>query len=548
MNKRAVLVLDSDQDRVVTLSKLFSERGYLVCSANTAEEALKFVEEKKVVAVLLALGSAGLDLEELIKHLKGIGDAGDIPVLVILESFSADLVISALKSGAADYLVWPIETDRLITRTEVNAKLKEDERAMSKSLARYEEHFAGSDVGLFFTSEYGELLECNETLVKMLGYEQKNELLHRKVAETIYFNPEEQKKFRAAIKKKSAVKDFRVTFRHKGGDPISVFISGQVVRDDNGDIAGHRSENVIMQEADSMPHRKGLLRGLLSGLSEKFHSLFSASEIIGDKYEKIERLGVGAYGEIWKVRDIIKEPPEFFVAKIPLDVESNEKFDEEARILKILSGHAGVPEILEIINVKNKRVLIQEFVEGKTLLKTIGRKFEQKEVESVVIQLTNVVAHAHNLAIIHRDIKPGNIMVKPDGTIKLLDFGAAKEIQEEEMSGTVIGSRPYMSPEQIMGQSHRGSDVWALGVVTYLLCTGILPFYHHVEKVLMDMILEFPASPPSKHNKDIDPKFERIIMKCLEKSPKNRYPDAGALKNELINTFPGFGKHILPLY
>jgi len=356
----------------------------------------------------------------------------------------------------------------------------------------------------------------------MLGYERKNELLHRKVAETIYLNPEEQKKFRAVIKKKGAVKDFRVTFRRKGGDPISILISGQVVKDDHGDIAGHRGENVYMQEADPIRHHKGLLPGLLSRLSDRFHSLFSASELIGDQYEKIVRLGIGAFGEIWKVRDIVKEPPEFFVAKIPLYIELNEKFDEEARILKTLAEHAGVPELREITDVKNKRVLIQEFVEGKTLLKIIGREFEEKEVESVVIQLTDVVAYAHSLAIIHRDIKPGNIMVKPDGTIKLLDFGAAKELKEKEMSGTVVGSRPYMSPEQIMGQSQRCSDVWALGVVMYLLRTGMLPFYHHVEKVLMDMILELPSPPPSKHKPDIDPEIERIIMKCLEKSPENR--------------------------
>lgn len=546
--KRAVLLVDDDQDRSVELSKLFYKRGYRTYRASTMERALKLTVEQEVVAVILALGSAAFDLKALRKYLNETDAYGDIPVLVLLKSFADDLVTSALKAGAADYLVWTQDADELITRTEVHVKLTEDDRSVTESLDQYKKHLGDDDIGLFFTNENGELLECNETLVKMLGYERKKELLHRKVAETIYFNPEEQKKFRSIIEKKGLVKDFRITFRRKGGEPISILISGQFVEDDNGDIADHPGEHIIRQEVDPMPTRTGLLPGLFHKLSDRFHSLFSAREIIGDRYEKIARLGIGAYGDIWKVRDIVKEPPEFLVAKVPLDTELNEKFNEEARILKALTGHTGVPDLREVIDVDNKRVLIQEFVEGQTLLKIIGNDFEEKELESVIIQLTDVVTHAHHLAIIHRDIKPGNIMVKPDGALKLLDFGAAKKLREEEISGTVIGSRPYMSPEQIMGQSQRGSDVWALGVVIYLLFTGRLPFYHHVEKILMDMILESPAPPPSKHKPDIDPELERIVMKCLQKSPANRYPDAGALKNDLLNTFPGFGKHIVPLY
>jgi serine/threonine protein kinase len=178
----------------------------------------------------------------------------------------------------------------------------------------------------------------------------------------------------------------------------------------------------------------------------------------------------------------------------------------------------------------------------------IERELEETEIESVMIQLIDVVAHAHDKGIIHRDIKPENVMVKPDGTIKLLDFGAAKELKDIEMSSTVTGSRPFMSPEQIMGKSQRRSDVWALGVVMYVLYTGMFPFYHDVEKVLMDMILEVPASPPSKFNPELDPEIERIILKCMEKNSENRYPDARALQADIIKSFPNYGKNILPLY
>ena len=271
-------------------------------------------------------------------------------------------------------------------------------------------------------------------------------------------------------------------------------------------------------------------------------------ELMKQRYEKLNRLGIGSFGEVWKVKDMTKDPPEIFVAKIPLDKKLNAKFEKEARILRCLAGHEGVPKVFEMIEVMNKKALIQEFIVGKTLYEVIERDLEEKEVESVVIQLTDVVAHAHDLGVVHRDIKPENVMVRPDGTIKLLDFGAAKELKEKEMSATVTGSRPYMAPEQIMGKSQRRSDVWAIGVVMYVLYTGMYPFYHKVEKVLMDIILSTPPSPPSKFNKALDQEIERIIMKCLEKKPENRYPNAKALKEDLLASIPDYGKMILPLY
>jgi serine/threonine protein kinase len=201
-----------------------------------------------------------------------------------------------------------------------------------------------------------------------------------------------------------------------------------------------------------------------------------------------------------------------------------------------------------MIDVMNKKALIQEFIVGSTLYEVIERDIEEKEVESVVIQLTDVVAHAHDLSIVHRDIKPGNIMVRPNGAITLLDFGAAKELKGKEMSATVTGSRPYMAPEQIMGKSQRSSDVWAIGVVMYVLYTGMFPFYHEVEKVLMDIILRIPPSPPTKFNKALHQEVERIIMKCLQKEPLKRYPNAKLLKEELLASIPDYGKTILPLY
>ena len=311
---------------------------------------------------------------------------------------------------------------------------------------------------------------------------------------------------------------------------------------DNGDYARLREDVCapLGKDGDHPGFWKRLFRNIYPKSTE--------DELLNLRYEKVERLGIGSFGEVWKVKDVKKDPPEIFVAKISLHKNLNAKFEKEARILRHLAGHEGVPRVFEMIEVMKKKALIQEFIVGKTLYEVIERDLEEKEVESVVIQLTDVVAHAHDLSVVHRDIKPGNIMVRPNGTIKLLDFGAAKELKEKEMSETVTGSRPYMAPEQIMGKSQRRSDVWAIGVVMYVLYTGMYPFYHEVEKVLMDIILRIPPSPPSKFNKALDPKVEHIVLKCLEKKPENRYPNARALKEDLVASVPGYGKMILPLY
>jgi len=149
----------------------------------------------------------------------------------------------------------------------------------------------------------------------------------------------------------------------------------------------------------------------------------------------------------------------------------------------------------------------------------------------------------------HRDIKPENIILTPSGRIKLLDFGTAKDLTRRSVSNTVIGSRPYMAPEQILGKSRLASDVWALGVILYALATECLPFFDENEKQLMDMILEVEPERPSQLEPDLPEDLERIILRCLEKDLAKRYPDAMALHEHLTGVLPGFGSGgVLPPY
>ena len=186
-------------------------------------------------------------------------------------------------------------------------------------------------------------------------------------------------------------------------------------------------------------------------------------------------------------------------------------------------------------------VLIQEFVEGPTLRELLEGPLEKNRKEKILLQLVDIVAHAHKHRIVHRDIKPENIVVRRDSVVKLLDYGVAKELKDKDISSTMVGSRPFMAPEQISGESQIASDVWALGIVMYAVYTGYLPFYHDNEKILMDLILTMEPRPPREVEPDIPVELERIILKCLKKDPKERFADAGILKATILETFPRFG-------
>ncbi|SHF70825.1 Serine/threonine protein kinase [Desulfacinum infernum DSM 9756] len=262
------------------------------------------------------------------------------------------------------------------------------------------------------------------------------------------------------------------------------------------------------------------------------------------RWEKVRRLGFGSFGEVWLVQE--KDGARVAVAKVPHEEKMNRKFLMEAAILRRLAGHPNAVAILEVIKVGGKVVLIQEYVSGSTLQELLDAGLDPQAKENLYIQLLDVMAYAHRRHVMHRDIKPENILVTPAGTLKLLDFGTAKDVTRRSISSTVIGSRPYMAPEQILGRSRQASDVWALGVVLYALATEYLPFYSENEKELMDLILECPPEPPRELEPDLPSELEKIILRCLEKDWQKRYAHAEELRQALMEAFPDFGSgHVL---
>ncbi len=284
--------------------------------------------------------------------------------------------------------------------------------------------------------------------------------------------------------------------------------------------------------------RRGLRR-LAALATGKREVMRLEQPMLAGKWEKLRRLGFGSYSEVWLVREGTTE--RIAVAKIPHTEKMNIKFLREAAILKRLADHPNAIQLLEVVKEEAKVILIQEYAEGPTLQDLLNKGMDAVQKERAFLELLEVLAHAHGQRIMHRDVKPENIIITRTGTLKLLDFGTGKDLTRRSISNTVIGSRPFMAPEQIMGNSRLASDVWALGVILYALATGCLPFYDDNEKTLMDLILESNPEKPRNIEPDLSEILEDIILRCLQKDWTLRYRTAIELRQDLSERCPGFG-------
>jgi len=188
-----------------------------------------------------------------------------------------------------------------------------------------------------------------------------------------------------------------------------------------------------------------------SGRPDSLVSPEDGFSLLSGKWRRIKRLGFGSFGEVSLVQQ--EGNGALAVSKVPHDAKLNTKFLREAAILKQLAGHPHAVQLIEVVKEEDKIVLIQEYVEGATLHELMSEGMDARAKEKAFLQLLDIVAHAHEKNIMHRDVKPENIIITPAGNLKLLDFGTSKDLTRGSVSKTVIGSRPYMAPEQIMGKS-----------------------------------------------------------------------------------------------
>jgi len=558
MEKRRIVIIDSQEQDVRNLKDILEDEDYEVAVAFNSQDGLELSQNFLPALVLLAIQSPGLNGLKILQSLKKRGTTRDLPVLILLEKFDEEYAAQGLHMGAADYVLKTAGRDLLLRRVGVLARIRQQDRQRREIISRFREFFDGEQYGLFLSSREGRFLDVNQNLVRMLGYDSRDELLGIDITKDLYWEPKDRERFQKVIETQGFIKNYKVNFRRKDGQKLTILLNGQVVRDESGAVIGYEGYNlhvtgqtIAAEPSEDHPEEHRFLGRFLKQFVPKvlpfsgdFFSLMRMTELIDERYEKVERLGRGSYGEVWKVRDIERETrAPYYVAKIPRNKEFNDKFRKEAEICQQLEGHPNTIKIIDVVEHHGRVVLIQEFVAGRSLLELIFGSLGESEKERIILQLVDVVAHAHKNRIVHRDIKPENVLIRSDGLLKLLDYGVAKELKDKKFSSTMVGSRPYMAPEQIMGESQIASDVWALGVIIYMLYTHVLPFVEANEKALMDLILTREPDPPRQIKPDIPVELEKIILKCLNKDPKKRFADAEVLRETIVDTFPRFGKN-----
>jgi eukaryotic-like serine/threonine-protein kinase len=497
------------------------------------------------------------------RELKSQSHLQQVPILFILEKYDPDFAARCLEIGAEDFILKPFQPAEVLARVAVALRIRERELRLESVRDRYRRLFEDSPHGIFVTDLAKGLLDCNPALRALLGYGESEDLAALDLGQDFFYSPADYQKFQNLSKLEGEIGKIKIRLRHRDGNPVTVLMSGHIVQgrperfiaytDLDLDLSEHPAHlPAHIASLSGRPTRKKSLLNLISRLlpfAGNILSVLKLTELLGGRYEKVRRLGQGSYGEAWLVLDTeAVQQDRYYVAKIPFSRGYNKMFRREADICRKLSPHPGAVQLVDTLEEGGRFIMIQEYVRGRTLQDLLEEgELADSLRERLILKLIDVVAHAHRLQIMHRDIKPNNIMIGPHDTVKLLDYGAAKELKDRDISATMVGSRPYMAPEQIMGKSQRRSDVWALGVIMYLLYTGLLPFYDDLEKTLIDLILETEPAPPHLENPEIPPALESIILKCLKKDVSERYVDAQALREDLLQQFPDYGREPLDL-
>lgn len=256
--------------------------------------------------------------------------------------------------------------------------------------------------------------------------------------------------------------------------------------------------------------------------------------LIGDRYEILDKIGTGGMSDVYKAKD---HKLNRFVAVKVLKPEFNEntgfvsKFRTEAQAAAGLT-HPNIVNVYDVGEEDGIYYIVMELVEGITLKNYIEKKsrLSIKEAISIAIQVSMGIEAAHNNHIIHRDIKPQNIMISKDGKVKVTDFGIAKAATSNTITSNVMGSVHYTSPEQARGGfSDERSDIYSLGCTMFEMLTGHVPFDGETTVAIAIKHIQEEMPSPREYVSEIPVCVEKIIYKCTQKSPDRRYQNMGEL-------------------
>ena len=258
------------------------------------------------------------------------------------------------------------------------------------------------------------------------------------------------------------------------------------------------------------------------------------------RYEITELIGVGGMADVYKATDIV-DNKEVAVKILKKEFAENEeflrRFRNESKAIALLS-HPNIVKVYDVNFSDRLQYIIMEYIDGITLKEYIDAEqmLTWKDSVHFIIQVLRALQHAHDRGIVHRDIKPQNIMLFTDGTIKVMDFGIAKFAREDNgtQSDQAIGTVHYISPEQARGDdTDEKSDIYSVGVMLYEMLTGQKPFDTDNPISIAVMHMQNTPKRPREINPDIPVGLEEIILRAMEKDPENRYQTAADMIRDI---------------
>lgn len=270
--------------------------------------------------------------------------------------------------------------------------------------------------------------------------------------------------------------------------------------------------------------------------------MLSKGQVINERYEILKSIGEGGMANVYLAHDKILDR-DVAIKVLRGDLENNEKFirrfQREAKSVSDLS-HPNIVEVYDVGEEDGQHYIVMEYIDGKTLKQLIQKRgaLTVTEVIDIMAQLTDGLAQAHDAYIIHRDIKPQNIMILDNGMIKITDFGIAMSMNATQLTQTnsVMGSVHYLPPEQASGKgATTKSDIYSAGILMYELLTGSVPFKgdNAVEIALKQMKEKIPSI--RRQNPLIPQSVENIVLKATAKNPKNRYDNIHEMHEDIIH-------------
>ena len=250
--------------------------------------------------------------------------------------------------------------------------------------------------------------------------------------------------------------------------------------------------------------------------------MFLQGQKVG-KYEIIRSLGSGGFGSVFLAKDT------WLDIKVALKVPHKQSVElykllKEPRLQAVLD-HPNIVRLLAAEKVDKVFFFVMEYVRGRTLEKILlkDKILDVATAVDIIKQLAAGVEHAHKIKIIHRDLRPSNIMVSEEGQVKITDFGTSAWLQDVPYATTRIGSPPYMAPEQFMGKASYASDIYSLGCILYEMLIGRPPIFDPDPFKILEKAQEGKITPPRLKNMRIPRELDFIIMRCLAARVEDRF-------------------------